>query len=41
MIEYNDVNSIVGQLKDLLSLLKKSSNEDIDASTGEDVFVRK
>ena len=41
MIEYNDVNSIDGQLKDLLSLLEKSSNEDIDTSTGEAVFVRK
>ena len=41
MIDYNDANSIDGQLKDLLSLLEKSSNEDIDTSTGEAVFVRK
>ena len=41
MIEYNDVNSIDGQLKDLLSLLENSSNDDIDTSTGEAVFVRK
>ena len=41
MIDYNEVNSIDGQLKDLLSLLEKSSNEDIDTSTGEAVFVRK
>jgi len=41
MIEYNDVNSIDGQIKDLLSLLENSSNDDTDTSTGEAVFVRK
>ena len=41
MIDYNEVNSIDGQLKDMLLLLEKSSNEDIDTSTGEAVFVRK
>jgi hypothetical protein len=41
MIDFNNVNTLDGQLKDLLSKLESSSNEDIDTSSGKAEFVRK
>ena len=41
MIQYNSNNTIYGQLNDLLLKLETNSNEDIDTSTGEAIYVRK
>lgn len=41
MIQYNSNKTIDGQVKDLLSKLETSSNEDIDTSAGEAMYIRK
>ena len=41
MMQYNDNKAIDGQLKDLLSKLETGTNDDIDTSTGEAIYVRK